>query len=75
MEDILPGRVYAHHKGGRYLVLGVADESTNARIGGRGVVYVSLAYGTIKYRDLKEFVEEVRWPDGIVRSRFIPEEA
>jgi hypothetical protein len=55
-------------------VLHVVDESTNARKGNKGVVYVSLTYGAIKHRDLTEFTEEVEWPDGTRRPRFILEE-
>ena len=73
MESIKLGRVYKHHKGGRYLVLHVIEESTNTRQGAVGVVYVSLTYGKIKHRDLVEFIEEVEWPDGIKRPRFILE--
>ena len=71
MQNIELGKVYKHYKGGRYLVLHLVEESTNARKGNVGVIYVSLTYGTIKHRDLKEFIEEVEWPDGITRSRFI----
>ena len=73
-SNIKVGKVYKHYKGGRYLVLCIAEESTNTRVGTRGVVYISLTYGKIKHRDLAEFVEEVQWPDGIKRPRFILEE-
>jgi hypothetical protein len=69
--EVIPNRVYDHYKGGRYLVLSVADDSTNNRAGNRVVVYVSLTYGTIKCRDLVEFIELVEWPDGQKRSRFV----
>lgn len=68
---IQSGKTYQHFKGGLYTVLFVVEESTNARKGGKGVVYVSHTYGTIKYRDLDEFIEEVVWPDGNTRSRFV----
>lgn len=71
MEEVLPQRVYEHAKGGKYLVLIVASDSTNARAGNPIVVYVSLTYGTVKARDLAEFVEKVVWPDGVRRSRFV----
>lgn len=70
----LPNRVYIHHGGGRYLVLSVADDSTNSRPGNKLVVYVSLTYGKIKCRDLTEFFEIIKWPDGQERTRFILEE-
>ncbi len=68
---INPG-VYTHYKGGRYLVLFVADESTNRRMGKKVVVYVSLTYGKVHTRDWEEFTEKVKWPDGKRRTRFIP---
>ena len=74
MQPIELGKIYKHYKGGRYLVLHLVEESTNARKGNIGVIYVSLTYGTIKHRDLKEFIEEVEWPDNIKRPRFIPED-
>ena len=69
--EVIPNRVYGHHKGGKYLVLSVADDSTNNRSGNKLVVYVSLTYGKIKCRDLTEFIEIIEWPDGQHRSRFI----
>jgi hypothetical protein len=75
MQNIQPGKVYIHYKeGSRYTVLFLVKESTNARSGGDGVVYVSLTTGSIRHRDLSEFVEDVKWPDGVIRARFIPEE-
>ncbi|HEX5774683.1 MAG TPA: DUF1653 domain-containing protein [Candidatus Paceibacterota bacterium] len=74
MEEIRLNHVYEHHKGGKYLVFGVAEESTNARKGNKVVLYVSLTYGKMKCRDLEEFTEVVEWPDGQRRSRFIPTE-
>lgn len=71
--EVLSGKVYLHHKGGRYLVLALTEESTNKRVGMPGVVYVSLTYGKFKHRDLAEFVEEVKWPDGNRQPRFILE--
>ncbi|MDB5195048.1 MAG: hypothetical protein JWO84_232 [Parcubacteria group bacterium] len=75
MNKIQIGKIYTHHKGGRYTVLHATKESTNARQGTDGVVYVSLTTGSIRHRDLVEFLEEVTWPDGVVRPRFILEEA
>jgi hypothetical protein len=65
------GKVYRHKKGNRYLVLHVVEESTNARSGSKGVVYVSLGDGRINHRDLSEFEELVVWPDGEKRPRFV----
>jgi len=74
IDNIKLNKVYGHHGGGRYLLLAIADESTNARVGNKIAVYVSLKYGIIKCRDLDEFFEEIEWPDGKVRTRFILEE-
>jgi hypothetical protein len=74
MEELILNRVYKHYKDGRYLVLALADESTNSRKGNRVVIYVSLTYGVVKCRDLGEFTEIVEWPDGSRKSRFVLEE-
>lgn len=71
MEEIRLNHVYEHHKGGKYLVLGIAEESTNARKGNRVVIYVSLTYGKVRCRDLEEFTEVIEWPDGESRPRFV----
>ena len=63
--------VYEHFKGGKYLVLFVAEDSTNARKGTKLVVYISLTYGAIKIRELSEFTELVEWPDGTKGPRFV----
>lgn len=75
----IPSGVYKHKGGGRYRVLFVVEDSTNSRIGPGGeknevVVYVSLTYGKLWCRDLAEFVEEVVWPDGERRPRFVLED-
>lgn len=62
--------MYDHYKGGKYMVLVVGHESTNARVGGRVVVYVSLKYAQVKCRDFEEFIEPVKWPDGTIAPRF-----
>jgi hypothetical protein len=66
-----PGHVYAHHRGGRYLVLHLCTECTKDRRGRTGVVYASLTSGEIRHRDHEEFVEPVMWPDGLTRPRYI----
>ncbi len=70
-SPIIPGKVYRHHKDDLYTVLHVVDDSTNARAGNKVVVYVSLTYGTIKCRDVKEFTQIIIWPDGKKRPRFV----
>ena len=74
MQEIFLNQIYDHYKGGKYLVLTVADESTNSRKGNRVVVYVSLTYGKVKCRDAEEFLEIVEWPNGEKRPRFVPEQ-
>ena len=74
MENIPTNCIYEHFKGGKYYVLSVAQETTNARLGAKVVIYVSLTYGILKVRDLSEFIELVEWPDGERRPRFIPAE-
>jgi hypothetical protein len=66
-----PGKVYQHYKGDCYLVLFLSEESTNARCGMAVVVYLSLERGIIHNRDLGEWVELVKWPDGEMRPRFV----
>jgi len=71
-EDLKSGETYVHYKGGLYTVLFVTEETTNARKGNNGgVVYVSHTYGKIKHRDFDEFIEEIEWPDGTMRPRFV----
>ncbi len=71
-QVIRSGKTYKHYKGGLYTVLFVAEETTNVRKGNNGgVVYVSHTYGNIKYRDFDEFTEEIEWPDGVMRQRFV----
>ncbi|HEY4498843.1 MAG TPA: DUF1653 domain-containing protein [Candidatus Paceibacterota bacterium] len=72
--DVIPGTTYVHKKGGRYIILHIADESTNKRTGNKVVVYQSIALGKIHTRDLDEFTELVEWPDGTQKPRFILEE-
>lgn len=71
MEEPILNRVYKHYKDGRYFILAVARESTNARQDRRVVVYVSLTYGIVRCRDLDEFNEIVEWPDGSKKPRFV----
>ncbi len=70
---VVPGKLYKHYKGGRYLVLAITEESTDERAGEFGVVYISLTYGKIWHRELSQFTEKVKWLDGKLRSRFLLE--
>lgn len=60
MHEPKPYSVWVHAKGGVYVVLGVATCSTNT--GGRdglerSVIYQSLTYGELRYRELSEFMD------------------
>ncbi len=79
-ELVTPGARFAHFKGGVYLVLAVAE--THDHVGDKDVVYVSLTHGTIVTRPMRldsrgrvgvAWLDEVRWPDGVTRTRFVPE--
>jgi len=73
MSQIVDFGFYRHHKGGKYILLGVANDSTNARSGNKVCIYLSTEVNQGLYvRDLTEWNEEVEWPDGIRRPRFIP---
>jgi hypothetical protein len=69
-----PGDVLVHFKRGtRYQVVDMLDDATNARKGNTIVLYRSLHDGRLYPRDLGEFLEQVEWPDGVKRARFVPE--
>jgi hypothetical protein len=70
--------VWRHYKGGRYVVLFVAE--THEHNGEGDVVYVSLTTGNIVTRPLTRdsrkqdaWMDDVPWPDGVKRQRFLPE--
>lgn len=65
--------IYRHYKGGRYLFLMTALESTNGRDRCEVVIYVSLDNGQVNVRDKIEFHEPIIWPDRMLRPRFCPE--
>ena len=78
MNSNVPHVVHRHYKGGRYLVTGVAD--THNHNGDLDVVYVVLSSGKLCTRPVKQdsrkedaWTDEVRWPDGRTRKRFVPE--
>lgn len=69
---------WRHYKGGRYLVLGVAE--THEHNGDLDVVYLSCTTGKLVTRPLRRdsrdqdsWADDVSWPDGQQRSRFIQE--
>lgn len=67
--------IYTHYKGDDYEILFVVKDSTNERDGTEMVVYRSITKGIVHCRDLAEFIAEVEWPDGVMRSRFIEKES
>jgi hypothetical protein len=74
------GQVYRHYKGGRYLVIGVAETANHS--GDFDVVYVVLSTGKLCTRPLRKdsrvqdsWTDELTWPDKKTRCRFTAEEA
>jgi hypothetical protein len=74
---VLP-TVYRHYKGGQYLVLTTAE--THNHNGDIDVVYVVLSTGKTCTRPLRRdsrnedaWLDNVPWPDGVRRDRFVPE--
>lgn len=63
--------IYRHYKGGLYAVLGLATNTTNGPMdGAKMVLYYSLAKQRIFTCPIEQFVERVKWPDGVERERF-----
>jgi len=69
--EIIPNKVYEHYKGGKYIVLSVAEDTTNKRAGTKVIVYAPLDQSTVYCRDLSEFTEVVEWPSGEKKARFV----
>ena len=72
----VPGELYLHYKGGKYLVVCVAQ--THEHTDDRDVVYVSLTHASYTTRPLNRdsrkqdsWTDSVTWPDGKTRLRFI----
>ena len=73
---LMAGTVWRHYKGGRYLVIALAE--THHHHGDIDVVYVSLKYGTYCTRPMTRdsrnedsWDDLVQWPDGVQRCRFV----
>ena len=62
---------YLHYKGGRYRVFFTAKHTETEET---LVVYMSLEKGEMFARPEKMWSEEVTWPNGDLRPRFISEE-
>lgn len=69
-DESIKNSEYQHFKGGRYVVVGEAIDATNG-MERRVVVYRSVHESTLFVRSVDEFLQEVEWPDGIMRPRFI----
>jgi len=63
--------IYRHYKGDLYMVLGVGRQSTNGPTEGEKVViYFSIKRQQFCVREIGQFREKVKWPDGKMRPRF-----
>jgi hypothetical protein len=63
--------IYRHYKGPLYVVLGLAQDSTNGPSEGlKMVLYYSLGKHKLCVREISQFTEKVPWPDGSMRPRF-----
>ena len=60
--------LYRHYKGDYYVVIGVAQQSTNGEGDDLYVVYMSLEKRQLRVRKFQEFVEDV---DGHPRFRYV----
>ena len=74
----IPNCIYRHYKGGKYLILTVAE--THFHDGSKDVVYISLKKGKAVTRPLRQdrrkedaWMDIVEWPDGHHRPRFVLE--
>ena len=63
---IEPG-LYKHFKGGTYEVLATGTSSVDES---KVVIYLN-SKGDVWVRPLESWVQNVIWPDGLVRSRFV----
>src|SRR5277367_5310413 len=71
--------IYLHYKGGRYVLLFVAE--THHHNGDLDAVYVSMTTGKIVTRPYNRdsrnddsWTDAIAWPDGVLRQRFILED-
>jgi len=76
--SILATSLYRHYRGGLYLVIGTAE--THNHNGDVDVVYASLTHGKLVTRPLQRdsrdedaWLDDVTWPDGEKRGRFMIE--
>lgn len=66
-----PG-IYRHCDGGLHVVLGVCTDTSSGRAGGKSVLFYALVTQRLMVRDVVEFNEVIKWPDGKRRARFEP---
>jgi hypothetical protein len=78
MKTVVSSSIYRHHKGGRYLLLLVAE--THEHNGDLDAVYVCLSTGKAVTRPFEQdsrkqdsWQDVVPWPDGNDRARFVKE--
>lgn len=64
--------IYRHHKGGVYAVLSICTNTTNGQGDAKMVFYCSLTTHQLFVREISQFHEDVKWPDGKMRARFMP---
>lgn len=76
---MMPHGLYRHYKGGRYLLVAVAERHTHN--GDLDAIYISLTHGkhvtrpvARDSRDEDSWLDLVEWPDGERRLRFCREE-
>lgn len=69
---------WRHYKGGRYVITAIAE--THEHNGDLDVVYISCTYGKCVtrplWRDSRQqdaWLDDVKWPDGVYRQRFVRE--
>ena len=67
-SPIYAGNVVRHYKGGRYKVIAFGRDAETAQ---PVVIYMSLGTGQYWVRREVEFGDEVKWPDGVLRKRFV----
>ena len=65
--ELTPGW-YKHYKGGLYYLIGMANHSETLEL---LVLYKSVETDKVWARPYTMWSEEVLWPDGILRPRFI----
>ena len=63
------GRLYQHYRGDCFRIVSCALSSEDSATW--KVIYRSLSTGKVWERPLDKFTDEVRWPDGVHRDRYM----